>query len=276
MRRRVAALLLAAALAGVGFVVVRDLRRGYRSTRGAKIERFTLRSRLVHRRLHEILVVPGGGTRPLLVFLHGRSSPPDSNLSQPLFDTLHDLGPRAPAVLVADGGDHSYWHDRRDGRWGSSVLREAVPAALARAHADGGRVAIGGISMGGFGALDLARLAPRRFCAVGAHSPALWASGGDTPAGAFDDAADFERHDLLRLARSRALFTAPAWIDVGRSDPFRSADTQLARELRGRGLSVTFRLVAGGHSGWRDRMPTYVRWYAARLARCRSGHSASR
>ena len=39
MRRRVAALLLAAALAGVGFVVVRDLRRGYRSTRGAKIER---------------------------------------------------------------------------------------------------------------------------------------------------------------------------------------------------------------------------------------------
>ena len=40
MRRRVAALLIAGALAGLGFVVVRDLTRGYRSTRGAKIERF--------------------------------------------------------------------------------------------------------------------------------------------------------------------------------------------------------------------------------------------
>jgi acetyl esterase/lipase len=94
--------------------------------------------------------------------------------------------------------------------------------------------------------------------------------------GAFDDTADFERHDLLRLARSHVLFTAPAWIDVGRSDPFRSADTQLARELRARGLSVTFRLVPGGHSGWRDRIPTYLRWYAARLSRCRSSRSASR
>jgi len=59
--------------------------------------------------------------------------------------------------------------------------------------------------MGGFGALDLARLAPSRFCAVGAHSAALWFSGGETPAGAFDDAADFERHDLIRFAGERRL-----------------------------------------------------------------------
>ena len=78
--------------------------------------RFTIHSRLVHRDLHEILVVPaGGGERELLVFLHGRGSAPASNLRQPLFDVLHDLGPRAPVVLLADGGDHSYWHDRSDG-----------------------------------------------------------------------------------------------------------------------------------------------------------------
>jgi hypothetical protein len=59
--------------------------------------------------------------------------------------------------------------------------------------------------MGGFGALDLARLAPSRFCAVGAHSAALWFSGGETPAGAFDAAADFERHDLIRFAGERRL-----------------------------------------------------------------------
>jgi S-formylglutathione hydrolase FrmB len=122
-----------------------------------------------------------------------------------LFDALHGLAGRAPDVLLTDGGNHSYWHDRSDGKWGTSVLREAIPAALLRSHANPNRVAIGGISMGGFGALDIARLDPRRFCAIGAHSAALWFHGADTPAGAFDDAQDFSRHDLLAFARERAL-----------------------------------------------------------------------
>jgi S-formylglutathione hydrolase FrmB len=270
LRRRLAFGAVAAALVAVGFVAARDLRRGYWTTRGAHVERFTLTSRLVHRDLHEVLLVPRGGGRgrPLLVFLHGRGSPADSNLSQPLFDTLHDLGARAPVVFLPDGGDHSYWHDRADGRWGTSVLREAIPGALARSHADSRRLAIGGISMGGFGALDLARLAPSRFCAVGAHSPALWFNGGETPAGAFDDRADFERNDLLELAGQRELIRAPTWIDVGRDDPFARADKTIADELRAHGVNVTFHLVSGGHSGWSSRMPRYLHWYASRLANC--------
>jgi hypothetical protein len=38
----------------------------------------------------------------------------------------------------------------------------------------------------GFGALDLG--AKGQFYEVGGHSAALWFHGGDTPAGAFDDA----------------------------------------------------------------------------------------
>ena len=246
------------------------MRRGYRSTRGATVAHFTLHSRLLGRSRSEALVLPAGGGagRPLLVFLHGRGSGPDSTLSQPLFDALHDLGPRAPDVLFANGGDHSYWHDRRDGRWGTYVLREAIPAALARTHADRHRLAIGGISMGGFGALDLARLAPHRFCAVGAHSAALWFHGGDTAPGASDDAEDFDRHDLIRFAAARRLYGVPVWFDVGRDDPFASSDAALARELRAHGTKVTFQLHGGGHGGWSGRMPEYLRWYAAMLARC--------
>ena len=270
MRRRLAAVAVAAGLVGVGFVAVRDLGRGYRTTRGAHVERFTLTSRLFHRDLHEVLVLPPGGGRgrPLLVFLHGRGSPPDSNLSQKFFDALHDLGARAPVVFLPDGGDHSYWHDRADGRWGSAVLREAIPEALARSHADRRRVAIGGISMGGFGALDLARLAPSRFCAVGAHSAAIWFNGGETPAGAFDDAADFARHDLVKLAGERRMIYPPIWVDVGSADPFARADTTIANELRAHGAKVAFQLIGGGHSGWSHRMPRYLRWYASRLEDC--------
>jgi S-formylglutathione hydrolase FrmB len=58
------------------------------------------------------------------------------------------------------------------------VLREIVPR-----H---GRVAIGGISMGGYGALLLGPYG--HFCAIGGHSPALWFSGWDSAAGAREHA----------------------------------------------------------------------------------------
>jgi S-formylglutathione hydrolase FrmB len=252
--RRGLILVLVALAAGAAWIGLRDWRRGYRTTRGATVVRFTLRSALMHRDLHEVLVLPAGGgrRRELLVFLHGRSSPPDSNLRQPLFDALHDLGRRAPAVLLVDGGDHSYWHDRRDGEWGRSVLAEAIPAGLARSHADGHRVAIGGISMGGFGALDLG--ARGRFCAVGAHSAALWFSAGETAPGAFDDAEDFGRHDLIRHPPT---YRAPVWMDVGTHDPFRAADTALAGKI-----GAKLHLWQGAHGGWQHHMAQYLRFYA--------------
>jgi S-formylglutathione hydrolase FrmB len=146
--------------------------------------------------------------------------------------------------------------------WGTSVLREAIPAALSRSQANPKRVAIGGISMGGFGALDVARLDPHRFCAIGAHSAALWFRGADTPAGAFDDAQDFSRHDLLAFAGKQAMYQVPVWIDVGRDDPFFHADVALARELRAHGIHVELVLHGGGHGGWSRRMGEYLRFYA--------------
>ncbi|MDX6503022.1 MAG: hypothetical protein QOE29_147 [Gaiellaceae bacterium] len=252
MRRLVLVLALCIA-AAVAFVVIRDLRRGYRSTDGATLEHFTLHSRLARRDLHELIVHPAKpGSRTLLVLLHGRSSAPSSFLSQPFFDALAKLGKRAPTILLLDGGDHSYWHNRADGDWGSMVLREAIPAGVARTHAR--RVAIGGISMGGFGALDLG--AKGHFCAVGGHSAAVWFHGGDTPAGAFDDAADWARHDLLDHPPH---YSAPVWIDVGTTDPFHNADVALAHEIH-----AQLHVWPGGHTGsyWHAHMAQYFRFYA--------------
>jgi aminodeoxyfutalosine deaminase len=163
-----------------------------------------------------VLVVPKRHGRWLLVLLHGKSASPSQFLSQPFFDTLATPGRRAPYVLLLDGGDDSYWHDRADGKWGSMVVREAIPAGVVhtREHhvaAD----AIGGISMGGYGALLLASRYPG-FCAVGVQSPALWTSPGATAPGAFDDAADYGRNDVFRLGPPH-----PLWIDLAR--PIRSA-----------------------------------------------------
>jgi hypothetical protein len=227
VRRGLAGIAVAILATGV-YLTIRDRLRGYHTTYGAAIHRFTLHSALVHRDLHEIRVVPPHHAAWTLVLLHGRGSSPSSWLNQPFFDALHALGARAPVVLLLDGGDHSYWHDRADGRWGTATLRQL--------H---GRVAIGGISMGGFGALLLGARA--HVCGVGGHSPALWFRGGDTPAGAFDDAADFARNDLIAHPPR---YGAPVWIDVGTEDPFHDA--------------------ASGHDGayWRAHMRSYFQFYA--------------
>src|SRR3954447_26716819 len=172
---------------------------------GASVHHFTVKSRFVGRSLHEIGVVPAGlasgEKRPLLVFLHGRGTGTGSSLSGEFFAGLARVGSRAPVVVALDGGDHSYWHDRHGGRWGSYVLKEAIPEAVRRLPVDSSRVAIVGISMGGYGAFELAR--HRRFCAVGGHSPALWLSAGATAPGALDDAQDFKRHDVYRYVKTR-------------------------------------------------------------------------
>src|SRR5204863_7919285 len=150
-------------------------------------------------------------------------------------------------------------HDRADGRWGTMVLREAIPAGIARTGA--ARVAIGGISRGGSGALDLGTRG--RFCAVGAPSPALWPRAAGTAPGAFDDAADFARHDLLAAARRRALYGSRVWIDVGTADPFRAADTVYAHLLQQQDEAITFHLWPGGHesSYWHTHVAQYLRFY---------------
>ena len=245
--------------------------------RGARIVTFTVASPLVHATMPVAAVVPPGTTtrpRPLLVFLHGYGANQDSYLSDAMFAALAQLGAQAPDVVFPYGGPDSYWHDRADGAWGSYVVREVIPQAIARLHADPRRVAIGGISMGGFGALDLARLHPGRFCAVGGHSPALWVSGGESAAGAFDDAADFARHDVIAVARTGTLAgSMPVWIDVGTQDPFRSADTLLAGVLRAHGQPLAFHVWPGGHDGayWNSHWASYLTFYATALARCHAG-----
>jgi S-formylglutathione hydrolase FrmB len=218
-----------------------------------------LRSRYVGRTLEQVLVAPRGGAagRPLLVLLHWRGGSPDRLLSNQLFAALARLGDRAPAILLPSGGGGSFFHDRRDGRWASYVLNEAIPAAVRTLHADPHRIAIGGTSMGGFGALDIARLNPGRFCAVGAHSPAIFFNESQSLPGAFDNAADFARHDLLHTSPSYG--GVPVWIDVGSRDRFRAADVAFATRA---GLSV--HVFPGAHKSayWRAHMGDYLRFYA--------------
>ncbi len=230
-----------------------------------KVAQFQLNSKLMGRPLYETLVTPSGGGRgrPLLVFLHGYGAAPSDTLTPAFLAALRRLGGRAPVVILPEG-DTGWWHDDGDGPWGSYVLHEVIPAALRRSGADPDRVAIGGISMGGFGALDLGRLAPKRFCAVGGHSPAVFERGSDGAAYAFGGEADFAKHDLLTLARHRSPYGSAVWIDVGDRDDLRPAVGRLARELRADSAKVSFHVWPGAHTGryWDAHFAQYLDFYA--------------
>jgi S-formylglutathione hydrolase FrmB len=244
-------------------------------TRGARVIHFTIHSPSTHQTLTETAIVPAGtttGRRPLLVFLHGKGEDENSNVNSSMFAALASLGSRAPDIVFPDGGEDSYWHDRSDGAWGSYVMREVIPRAVGLLHADPKRIAIGGLSMGGFGAYDLALLHPGNFCAVGGDSAALWLNGGESAAGAFDDGEDFTHNDVIGMTEASPdpYPGARLWIDVGSEDPFRSADTMLARTLRSKGLDVSFHVWPGGHeqSYWQSHWNSYLSFYADALARC--------
>jgi S-formylglutathione hydrolase FrmB len=226
---------------------------------------FPLESKLVNRPLSEVLVTPAGGGkgRPLLIFLHGYGGNPAGTFDSAFSRAVERLGDRAPVVLLPDG-QAGWWHDRDEGKWGSYVLNEAIPAALRRSGADPDRIAIGGISMGGFGALDLGRIAPKRFCAVGGHSPAVFERGNPDISFGFDNARDFARHDLLTLAKRRKLYDSPVWIDAGKQDLLHPAASKLAREQRAHDADVTFHDAPGGHEGtyWDAHFSQYLKFYA--------------
>jgi enterochelin esterase-like enzyme len=267
LRWRIGAILLVVVAAAA--IVVQNVLAV--DTRGAEVRHITIKSRFAHRSLRVTLVQPASATegRPLLVFLHGRGDKgEDSNVNGAFFEALAAQGDRAPAVVFPNGGNHGYWHDRRGAKWASYVLDEVIPRAIRELHTDPKRVAIGGVSMGGFGALDLARLHPQRFCAVGAHSPALWQTAGETAPGAFDDAQDFARHDVVGAARRNpSLFRGtPVWLDAGSADPFQPGDRALDRALG----TVRLRTYPGAHEGayWRAHYGAYLRFYANALARC--------
>lgn len=275
-RRRTALAVLAAALAAAAYLVLAATVLAPVERHGADLVHLNVRSDAVGRELGVNVIVPPRagprGERSLLVFLHGRGGS-EETFNDAVFRGLPKLGSRRGMVVAfPDGGDHSYWHDRRGGRWAAYVMQEAIPLVARRFGIDPERVAIGGISMGGFGAYDLALQHPGRFCAVGGHSAALWFEGGETAPGAFDSAADFERNDVVGAVQAdpNAFGETRVWNDYGDEDPFRVYNEGFVDALRSGDAELSAHSWPGGHEGgyWDRHWPAYQRFYVNALSSC--------
>jgi enterochelin esterase-like enzyme len=144
------------------------------------------------------------------------------------------------------------------------VIDEFLPL-LGRRGLDTTRIGLLGWSMGGYGALYLAgALGAQRTAVAIAESPAVWHRAGDSAAGAFDDAEDFDEHAIF--GRTSLLDGIPVRLDCGAADGF----APVTRDLRA-ALSPTPAggIEPGGHDAgyWRSQAAAQLRFAATHLAR---------
>lgn len=214
--------------------------------------------------------LPAGGTRgqlPVAVFLHGLGGSHSVLLedlaAQEALQRYIDAGGAPFAIAAVDGGD-TWWHRRADGTDTQSMLvQEFVPMLGSRGF-DLGRLALFGLSMGGFGSLLLAsqgKLPGIR--AVAAMSPAVWERYDERLDSAFDGPADFAAHDVFAL-RPR-LAALPKRVDCGTGDELIATASSYARGLPGP-LEGGFQ--PGGHDNayWRSILPEVLSFLGRNLA----------
>ncbi len=274
-RRALAAIAVIAALGLFAFAAVALIDIGKVDTHGSTLVHVDVHSRAVgHDQAVNVVVPPHAGPRghrSLLVFLHGRNGS-ETTFNDVVLAGLPSLKSHQPIVAFPDGGNHSYYHDRAGGNWDEFIADEVIPMVEKRYGVDPEKVAIGGISMGGFGAYDIALHHPGMFCAVGGHSPALWFEGGETAPGAFDDAADFERNDVVgRVEENPDAFGGTrVWNDYGQDDDFRVYDEGFVDAMESGDADFVTHSWPGRHEGsyWEAHWPDYQRFYAKALNHC--------
>jgi enterochelin esterase-like enzyme len=259
---------------------------GRRFASVGRVEQHTFSSLSLDRRMPYAIWLPPGyddepyRRYPVLYALHGMGGSNSEWMGYGLdgaADGLIQAGEIAPLIIVFPQGDQGYWFDNfRGPRWGTYLARDVVAEVDARFRtiADREQRAVGGLSMGALGALQIGINYPDVFAVVGAHGPPLrdfataveWL-GPDM----VGDAAYFARFDPLELfARRPSLArTLRIQIDVGAADTtWRPIATAFHLELERVGVPHRWIVLPGHHSGdeyWRPHAPIFLRFYDAAL-----------
>lgn len=165
---------------------------------------------------------------PVVVVLHGRGcdhTTAFADLKLHDFLAAHMKTSGKPFALASiDGGDNTYWHPRRSGDDPIKMLADEFLPLLKQRGFETDHIGVLGWSMGGYGALLLARESHRKnlkntdVVAAAAGSPALFTSFKTSAGGAFDDAADFAKYG--NLAAQPDVGSIPLHVACGRDDAF--------------------------------------------------------
>ena len=214
---------------------------------------------------------------PVLVMLHGGGGSKDEWPAYGLVTAVDQLvacHEIRPLIVIMPQGDKGYWVNQAQHgpRWGDYVVQDVLGSvdSTFRTLPDADHRAIGGLSMGAAGALQLAFNHPNVFHVVGAHSPSLHLDDGTFPV--LGTGAEFDGREPIRLAAlAPGLEGLTIWIDAGEQDPWLGRNQLLHQALVDRGVAHQWHVLPGGHEGpyWQINLERYLRFYGASLNRPR-------
>lgn len=251
---------------------------------GSQLLDHTLFSPALGREMPYFIYLPAGyaesDTRyPVLYMLHGYGGSNTEWIGYGLPETadrMMNAGEIPQMIIVLPQGDQAYWVNHADDgqRWGDYAAQDVVQYIDAhyRTIPDARHRAVGGLSMGGQGAMQLAMNYPNIFGAVGMDSPTLrdYASMSSF-IGFFGDEEYFDAHDPFHLVqdhpdRAREL---KILVDVGEQDTDWNARVTSFHDLLTQlGIPHTWNTWPGQHDAnyWGGHTADYLRFYATALA----------
>jgi enterochelin esterase-like enzyme len=249
----------------------------------AEVAEHTFWSSALGREMPYTVFLPPGYTSssttsqyPVLYMLHGLGG--DHVIEWRAYGIFEDAealmraGTIEPMIIVLPEGEDGYWMDHADGgpAWGTYVARDLILEIDARFHtiARPQARAVGGNSMGGHGAAQLAMNFPARFGVVGIHSPTL--RSFDTAPAYFGDRDYFEAHDPLSLMQRypQTARRLQVWLDVGEQDPWLDIVVGFDQEMTDLGVVHEFHVYSGPHDDeyWTANLGAYLEFYSRALA----------
>ncbi|MFP4906033.1 alpha/beta hydrolase, partial [Paraburkholderia sp. BR14261] len=183
-----------------------------------------------------------------------------------------------PVVIVMPQGGTDWYVDRKE-RMETAFFQDLLPEIEAHFAVDDARDgrAIGGVSMGGFGALRYTLEHPDMFCGALLLSPAVYA-GDPPPSSAARHVGVFGDHQfdaqIWRTLNYPALWKpyfaqprrVPFFIAAGDDDLVIQAESSLLyTRLREAGNTAALRIVDGGHVWpvWRELLPAALKYTLA-------------
>lgn len=248
----------------------------------SRVEVHQFRSAALGRTMPYAVYLPPGydtatGQRyPTLYLLHGRGGTDEQWLQLGIAraaDRMISDGIIAPMVIVMPEGEDGYWVDQANGgpRWGTYVAVDLVKdiEGIFRVIGSERSRAIGGLSMGAHGALQLALNYPHVWDTVGAHSLVL--RRFEQAPSYFGGPTDFAQRDPMQLVRTKSDLakSLTLWVDIGAQDEWATLALQFHSELVSLGIPHEWHLWPGGHGGdyWTLHLDDYLKFYDGALGR---------